>query len=129
VVKLGRKRADGRFLRIRHNNRAYETYYLHLSRYAAGIKQGVKVQQGQVIGYVGATGYATGPHLDYRVKKDGAFVDPRKMKLPPAEPVPVEVLAAFQTLATLYQQTLDNLAETSPPHQVALAQLPTQPNR
>jgi murein DD-endopeptidase MepM/ murein hydrolase activator NlpD len=94
VITASRTKANGNYVKIRHNN-SYISYYLHFSRFAKGIKQGTKVKQGQVIGYVGATGYATGPHLDYRVKKNGRFVNPRRLKLPPAKPVSDENMAAF----------------------------------
>ena len=94
VMTASRTRANGNYVKIRHSN-SYISYYLHLSKFGKGIKSGVKVEQGQTIGYVGATGYATGPHLDYRVKKNGRFVNPRKLKLPPAKPVSSENLAAF----------------------------------
>jgi murein DD-endopeptidase MepM/ murein hydrolase activator NlpD len=94
VITASRTRANGNYVKIRHHN-SYISYYLHLSRFGKGIKQGAKVKQGQVIGYVGATGYATGPHLDYRVKKNGRFVNPRKLKLPPANPVSAENMPAF----------------------------------
>lgn len=94
VMTASRTRANGNYVKIKHNNR-YISYYLHLSKFGKGIKSGAKVKQGQVIGYVGATGYATGPHLDYRVKKNGKFVNPRKLDLPSAEPVSGENMAAF----------------------------------
>ncbi len=94
VMTASRTRANGNYVKIRHNN-SYISYYLHLSKFGKGIKSGVKVKQGQTIGYVGATGYATGPHLDYRVKKNGRFVNPRNLKLPPAKPVSSEKMAAF----------------------------------
>jgi murein DD-endopeptidase MepM/ murein hydrolase activator NlpD len=97
VMTATRNRANGKYVKIRHNNN-YISYYLHLSRFGKGIKSGVKVKQGQVIGYVGSTGYATGPHLDYRVKKNGRFVNPRSLKLPPAKPVSAENMAVFADL-------------------------------
>jgi len=97
VITASRTRANGNYIKIKHNS-AYITYYLHLSRFARGIRKGVHVKQGQVIGYVGATGYATGPHLDYRVKKNGRFVNPRNLKLPPAQPVHPEKREAFLAL-------------------------------
>lgn len=97
VMTATRNRANGKYVKIRHNNN-YISYYLHLSRFGKGIKSGVKVKQGQVIGYVGSTGYATGAHLDYRVKKNGRFVNPRSLKLPPAKPVTAENMAAFTDL-------------------------------
>ena len=66
-----------------------------MSRFARGIRTGAKVRQGQVIGYVGSTGHATGPHLDYRIKVNGSFVNPRTVKLPSKNPVPPNELARF----------------------------------
>ncbi|MBD3180630.1 MAG: peptidoglycan DD-metalloendopeptidase family protein [Candidatus Latescibacteria bacterium] len=86
VIKASRTRANGNYVKIRHNSN-YISYYLHLHRFASGIKYGAKVKQGQIIGYVGSTGYSTGPHLDYRIRKNGRFVNPRKLDLPPASPV------------------------------------------
>jgi murein DD-endopeptidase MepM/ murein hydrolase activator NlpD len=97
VMTASYRRGNGNYVKIRHNSN-YITYYLHLSRFAKGIKAGVKVKQGQVVGYVGSTGFATGPHLDYRVKKNNRFVNPRKIKLPPAKPVSEENIARFQSL-------------------------------
>ncbi len=122
VVEASRNKANGRFLRIQHTNSSYETYYLHLARYAKGIQKGTRVRQGQVIGYVGASGYATGPHLDFRVRKDGRFVNPRTLVLPPADPVADPLRPTFEILARLYDETLDNLDLESGPHQVALVQ-------
>jgi murein DD-endopeptidase MepM/ murein hydrolase activator NlpD len=122
VVEASRNKANGRFLRIQHTNSSYESYYLHLARYAKGIQKGARVRQGQVIGYVGASGYATGPHLDFRVRKDGRFVNPRTLVLPPAAPVAESLRPAFEILAQLYDQTLADLDLESAPHQVALVQ-------
>ncbi len=97
VLVAGYRRGNGNYVKIRHNS-SYITYYMHFSRFAKGIKAGAKVKQGQVIGYVGKTGYATGPHLDYRVKKNGRFVNPRTIKLPPAKPVSETNMARFYTL-------------------------------
>jgi len=105
VITASRTRANGNYIKIRHNSN-YITYYLHLSRFAKGIRKGARVKQGQVIGYVGATGYATGPHLDYRVKKNGRFVNPRTLKLPPAKPVRAEKREEF---AQLKEQLIQNL--------------------
>lgn len=96
VIAMGNDKANGRYVQIRHNNREYETYYLHFSRFARGLKVGQRVRQGEVIGYVGATGYATGPHLDFRIKRGGRFVNPATLKLPPASPVPADEMAAFR---------------------------------
>ena len=99
VVSAGRSGGSGNMVRLRHTN-GYETYYLHLSAFAPGIRRGVRVTQGQVIGRVGSTGLATGPHLDYRIRKNGTFVNPflEHRNLPPGDPVPDEHLPAFREL-------------------------------
>jgi murein DD-endopeptidase MepM/ murein hydrolase activator NlpD len=79
VEFAGRKGGYGNFIKIRHNGQ-YETAYGHLSRFAKGLSQGDKVKQGQVIGYVGSTGRATGPHLHYEVIVEGKHVNPMKLK-------------------------------------------------
>jgi murein DD-endopeptidase MepM/ murein hydrolase activator NlpD len=94
VLETGHNNANGRYIKLRHAN-GYTTYYLHLSRFAKGVHPGARVRQGEVIGYVGKSGYATGPHLDYRVKKGNTFVNPRKISLPPAAPVTNANMAAF----------------------------------
>ncbi len=88
--------AGGNTVRIRHNS-VYTTAYLHLSRYGSGIKSGTRVRQGQVIGYVGSTGRSTGPHLDFRVWKNGSAINPLKMQSPPAEPLPEAMMPAFDS--------------------------------
>jgi murein DD-endopeptidase MepM/ murein hydrolase activator NlpD len=82
----------GRAVRLRHAN-GYETLYGHLSRIQ--VRRGQRVRQGQRIGAVGQTGLATGPHLDYRMRRDGRFVDPLRIQLPPAEPIPAGERGAF----------------------------------
>jgi len=96
VLSAGPAGDGGNQIRLRHAG-GYETYYLHLSRFAAGVRAGAHVDQGEVIGYVGATGAATGPHLDYRIKRNGVFVNPLRehMNQPPGEPVPSSSMAAF----------------------------------
>jgi murein DD-endopeptidase MepM/ murein hydrolase activator NlpD len=84
----------GNFLKIRHNS-VYTTTYMHLSKFAAGIQAGARVKQGELIGYVGATGLASGPHLDFRVFMNGFPVDPLKLKSPPANPVTPANMANF----------------------------------
>ena len=113
VVEKGYKKGNGRYVKIRHTNREFETYYLHFSRFARGVDVGTRVRQGDVIGYVGASGYATGPHLDFRVKKSGRFVNPRTLKLPPADPVPAAELAGYLALRGTYDLALSELIETA----------------
>lgn len=87
---------EGNYVRIRHSSRV-ETSYLHLSRFAKGIKPGRSVTQGEVIGYVGATGLATGPHLDYRVSDNGTWLDPLKLKSITPDPLHGDSLTAFRS--------------------------------
>lgn len=94
VAEIGYNGGAGKFIKIRHNS-VYTTMYLHLSRYAKGLKKGARVQQGQVIGYVGSTGLATGPHLDYRFFVNGNAVDPLKVEVPPSHPVKDELKAQY----------------------------------
>ena len=84
----------GRVVKIKHNG-TYTTQYMHLSKYGKGIKQGVKVTQGQVIGYVGSSGMSTGAHLDFRFYRNGKPIDPLKVKSPAAKPVDSANLKQF----------------------------------
>jgi murein DD-endopeptidase MepM/ murein hydrolase activator NlpD len=86
----------GRMVRLRHAG-GYETSYLHLSGFAAGIHAGARVEQGQVVGYVGMTGTATGPHLDYRVAKNGTYMNPLTAfgRVQAGEPLSPAALADF----------------------------------
>lgn len=86
IAKAYQKRGGGNYVKIKHNS-VYTTTYMHLNGFAKGIHTGARVKQGQVIGYVGMTGLATGPHLDFRVAKNGVLVDPLRVKAPPVEPV------------------------------------------
>lgn len=95
VVEATRNRANGNYVKIKHNSR-YTTYYLHLRGFAKGIRAGRHVSQGQVIGYLGSTGLVTAPHLDYRIKVSGRFVNPRTIKLPSREPVAKNELVFFE---------------------------------
>jgi len=99
VVSAARSGGSGNMVRLRHTN-GYETYYLHLSAFGKGMRSGARVAQGQVIGRVGSTGLATGPHLDYRMRKNGTFVNPllEHRNLPPGDPVPEGVMNAFLSL-------------------------------
>lgn len=95
VAKGWDKKGGGNYLKIKHNS-TYTTTYMHLKGFAKGISQGSKVKQGQTIGYVGMTGTATGPHLDFRLQKNGTYIDPLKFKSPSAEPVKKENMEAFR---------------------------------
>ena len=78
------------------HNSVYTTGYNHLSRYPKGIKKGQRVKQGDLIGYVGSTGYSTGPHLDFRMWKNNQPIDPLKVEAPPVEPIKDENKQNFQ---------------------------------
>ena len=87
----------GNLVKINHGN-GYETRYAHLSRFAPGIRRGVRVEQGQLIGYSGDTGLATAPHLHYEMRQHGRPVNPRTVRLPASPPVPREHMATFRRL-------------------------------
>jgi murein DD-endopeptidase MepM/ murein hydrolase activator NlpD len=106
VADIGYNGGAGKFIKIRHNS-VYTTMYLHLSRYAKGIKKGTTVQQGQVIGYVGNTGLSTGPHLDYRFYVNGSPVDPLKVEIPSAHPVKEELRAEYEAQRDTVLKMLD----------------------
>ena len=95
VVEARYKSGEGNFVRIRHSS-SYDTYYLHLSRFAKNVKKGTKVTQGDVIGYVGMTGLATGPHLDYRVTERGRWINPLNLKSITPDPLRGGQLAKFR---------------------------------
>ena len=95
VVEVGKKGAYGNYIRIRHNGQ-YQTAYAHMSKFAKGVSKGDKVKQGDVIGYVGATGRVTGPHLHYEILVDGAQVNPGKVKMASGDKLTGKQLKAFQ---------------------------------
>ena len=114
----------GRFVELKHVN-GYETGYGHMSRIADGMKPGIKVRQGQIIGYVGSTGNSTGNHLHFEIKVNGRFVDPLSVKLPRDHSLPTQQAGAFkQTIA----QNNDLMARDAAPIQVAVASTPAGPN-
>lgn len=94
IVSAGWNGGMGKYVEIRHNG-IYTSCYGHLSRYGKGVKKGRRVSQGQVIGYVGSTGLSTGPHLDFRIKKHGSYVNPLRLDFPRTDPVPEAEFAAF----------------------------------
>lgn len=110
VVSAGWAGGGGNTVKIRHNS-VYTTSYMHLSKYGPGIKAGVRVTQGQVIGYVGMTGTATGPHLDFRVYQNGSPINPLKMESPSAEPIKEELRPALDSVFVLYKAEMDSLEQ------------------
>ncbi len=99
VIFAGYRGQNGKLVRIRHHG-GYETYYGHLSKIPRDIKRGARVSQGDIIGYVGSTGLATGPHLDYRIRLNGKFVNPLKIHLPQGKSVPKNLMAEFKKTVT-----------------------------
>ncbi len=98
ITRAGYTRGNGNFIEVRHTN-GYTSLYLHMSKFARGMSKGKRLSQGQVIGYVGSTGLATGPHLCFRMRKDGAPVNPNRIKAPAAPAVSKNNMAAFKSLA------------------------------
>lgn len=105
VIFKGYAGAAGHLIKIKHNA-VYETLYMHLSRYATGLHTGKRVAQDEVIGYVGSTGKSTGPHLDFRVKMNGQYINPLNLKSPPVTPIKKENLKKYTDYIQKYQQIL-----------------------
>lgn len=103
---------NGNYVRIRHNS-VYESGYLHFSRIASNMKKGKKVKQGQVIGYVGDTGLATGPHVCYRFWKNGIQVDPYRQFNPSAKPIDKELEKSYKAYIKPIKKRLDKMGQTS----------------
>ncbi len=97
VVSATVDATNGRMVRLRHAG-GYESYYLHLSAFAPGIRGGARVEQGQLVGRVGSTGLATGPHLHYGLRRDEAWIDPLRehARMPPGDPVPAQAMESFE---------------------------------
>jgi murein DD-endopeptidase MepM/ murein hydrolase activator NlpD len=121
VIHAGYAGQSGHYVKIRHNG-TYTTGYLHLSRYGQGISPGVRVRQGQVIGYVGSTGLSTGPHLDFRVWKNGQAVNPLKIESPPAKPVNKDRLEFFYKIRDVWKTELDKIVIPEPVQNQMLAE-------
>jgi murein DD-endopeptidase MepM/ murein hydrolase activator NlpD len=107
VTFTGWNGGAGRMIRVRHKNN-YETMYFHLSRFADGIRPGVRVQGGEVIGYVGSSGESTGPHLDYRILRGGGYLNPLSAKFAPVEPLKPEYLEDYKKCIEKYRALLDD---------------------
>ena len=115
VTEAGWSNGGGKMVKVRHPN-GYTTGYLHLSRFAPGIRPGARVRQGDVIAYSGNTGLSTAPHLDYRVQRNGRWINPLQLNSVPAEPIASEQRADFFAFRDVCR---DSLASGAP--------LPVQP--
>ena len=105
----GRHGGNGNYVRIRHGN-GYKTAYSHMSRFAPGIKKGMKVRQGELIGYVGSTGFSTGPHLHYEVLINSRFTNPLKLHVPRSRQLNGRMYAEFRK----EMQRIDELMHRAP---------------
>lgn len=109
VLKRGwDAKGGGNYIKIRHNS-VYTTVYMHLSGFAKGLRQGDYVRQGELIGYVGKTGLATGPHLDFRVFKNGHPIDPLKIEAPPVDPIDSTSMEEYLEFVKPWISDLDKL--------------------
>ena len=108
VTKAFDAKGGGNYVKIKHNS-VYTTTYMHLSRFGTGIQNGAHVKQGTVIGYVGSTGLSTGPHLDFRVHKNGQPINPLNMESPPSEPVKPELRDSFNIVKNNVFAEMDSL--------------------
>jgi len=112
VVSAGTRGGYGKAVEVRHGG--ITTLYAHLSGFARGIRAGARVHQGDPLGYVGSTGFATGPHLHYEFKIGGIHQDPMRVALPKAEPVPSRLRGAFTKVAAQARQTIARVSSGPP---------------
>ncbi|MGI6718752.1 MAG: peptidoglycan DD-metalloendopeptidase family protein [Bacteroidales bacterium] len=108
IAKGWDSKGGGNYVKIKHNS-VYTTLYMHLKGFANGLNKGKRVSQGELIGYVGSTGMSTGPHLDFRVYKNGKAIDPLKMENVPAEPVPDSLRNSYQKFVHKYDSLFNTL--------------------
>ncbi len=108
IIAKGYTKSAGYYIKVKHNS-VYTSGYNHLSRYPKGIKKGQRVSQSDIVGYVGSTGYSTGPHLDFRMWKNGQPINPLKIKAPPVEPILENNLSSFENRKKEYFTELDKI--------------------
>ena len=106
VIAAAYTRGNGNYVKVKHND-TYTTQYLHMTGFAAGIRKGVYVKQGQVIGFVGSTGLATGPHVCYRFWKNGKQINHRAEKFQPSTPMPDSLLQDYLKFIAPIKEKLD----------------------
>ena len=110
IIERGRRGGNGNFVKVRHSKQ-YTTQYLHMNNFKEGQSVGTRVKQGDVIGYVGSTGLATGPHVCYRFWKDGRQIDHRQLKFPPAKSMPDSLMGDFLVKRDLYLEELNKVGQ------------------
>jgi murein DD-endopeptidase MepM/ murein hydrolase activator NlpD len=113
VISVGRRGGYGNAIELRHGG-GITTLYGHLSAFASGLRPGAHVRQGEVIGFVGMTGYATGPHLHYEFKIGGVFQDPMKVALPKAQPVSPQLRSQFAQVALQSRDAIARVSASTP---------------
>jgi murein DD-endopeptidase MepM/ murein hydrolase activator NlpD len=106
VIFKGFQAGFGNLVKVRHSN-GYVSYYAHLSRFAGDLRIGQRVHQKQVVGYVGSTGLSTGPHLCFRLAKEGAYVNPAKMHAASGDPIPRGARERFVAMSDELMAALD----------------------
>jgi murein DD-endopeptidase MepM/ murein hydrolase activator NlpD len=106
IIARGYKKGNGYYVKLKHNN-GYETMYMHFSKFNKNQKIGSYVKQGEIIGYIGTSGYATGPHVDYRIIKNGTYLNPLAFKSP-SKSLPKEKIENFTKATALYANMLDS---------------------
>ena len=126
VVAAHYQGGNGYYVKIRHN-KTYDTYYLHLAGFAKGIRSGSRVSEGQCIGFVGSTGMSTGPHLCYRMMKNGSWVNPRSIQLPAREPVKAGDIARFNGLRDAYMSSIHAALMEGVDNRTVAVTTPTRP--
>jgi murein DD-endopeptidase MepM/ murein hydrolase activator NlpD len=112
VISAGSRGGYGNAVEVKHGS-GIATLYAHLSGFASGIRAGTRVRQGDVVGYVGSTGFATGPHLHYEFKVAGIHQDPLRVALPKADPVPARLKSQFMQVANQARNTIDLVSTVS----------------
>ena len=112
IAEAGSNGSQGRYVRVIHSN-GYETIYNHMSKFAQVSKKGGRVKQGQVIGYVGSTGYATGPHLDFRMRQNGKLINPLQLKVMPADPIAKKEMPNFRAAIAEWKAQLEEPVQSA----------------
>ncbi len=108
ITRRGFTKGNGNYLKIKHNG-VYQSQYLHMSKFKSGLKVGSRVSQGQVIGYVGSTGLATGNHVCFRFWKNGRQINHLRENFPPLDPMPYESLPEYYEVRDYYRRELSEL--------------------
>ena len=108
VIMMAYQGGAGRIVKVRHNS-VYTTSYMHLSGFAKGLQNGKYVMQGELLGYVGSSGLSTGPHLDFRVSRNGSPIDPLHMESPPVDPIRPENKQAFDSAKVTTMKMLEKV--------------------